>query len=146
MEAALRTAYEVATGKPIKILEFEEIRGLKGIKEGSVEILGKKIKFAVANGGANIKELLKRKDDYHFIEMMACPGGCIGGGGQPISRDDDIKEKRKNAIYKADKDLPLRKSHENPIIQKLYKDFLGKPLSEKSHELLHTSYTKRERF
>ena len=146
MEAALRTAYEFATNKPLSKIEFEQIRGDKGIKEGSIMINGTEIKFACANGGANIRELLKRKDDYHIIEMMACPGGCIGGGGQPIFHEPDTIQKRMNALYQEDKNLPLRKSHENPIVKKIYAECLGEPLSEKAHKLLHTTYTKRDKF
>jgi iron-only hydrogenase group A len=146
MEAALRTAYELGTGKTLKKIDFTEIRGTDGIKEGSVKIGSKKIKFAVAHGGANIKKLLENKDKYHFIEMMACPGGCIGGGGQPWPTNKETIKKRMAAIYKADRDLPLRKSHENPAVQKLYKDFLGEPGSEKAHKLLHTYYHERDCF
>jgi iron-only hydrogenase group A len=150
MEAALRTAYELATGKTLEKVEFEQTRGLEGIKEGSIMLNGKEIKFAVANGLRNAVRLLKNKDNYHFIEIMACPGGCIGGGGQPIPprgvHPDEIKQKRMEAIYREDAGLPLRKSHENPLIKQIYSEFLGKPLSEKSHELLHTHYVEREEF
>jgi len=117
MEAALRTAYEFATGKGVEKLEFDQIRGTKGIKDGKIIINGKEIRFAVASGGANIKKLLAKKDQYHFIEMMACPGGCIGGGGQPIYTDPEVLQKRAMAIYQEDAGKPLRKSHENPIIK-----------------------------
>ncbi|MFC1769215.1 [FeFe] hydrogenase, group A [Nanoarchaeota archaeon] len=146
MEAALRTACDFATGKHLKKLEYKEIRGMKGIKEGSITIKGKKIKYAAAHGGANIRELLKNKDKYHFIEMMACPGGCIGGGGQPIYIDPDVLAKRTQAIYQADRKLPIRKCHENPIVKEIYNKYLDKPLSEKAEKLLHTSYTMRDRF
>ncbi len=148
MEAALRTAYEVATGEQLTKIEFEQIRGVEGIKDGSMILNGTEIKFAVASGGHNIKELLKRKDDYHFIEMMACPGGCICGGGQPIHRFGmaEVKQKRMEAIYQADADLPLRKSHENPSVQEIYKEFLEKPGSKKAEKLLHTHYVKRDCF
>lgn len=146
MEAALRTAYEFATGEGVSKLEFDQIRGTKGIKEGSMIIDGTEIKFAVAHGGVNIQELLKRKDEFHFIEMMACPGGCIGGGGQPIYRDPVVLAKRAEAIYREDARLPLRKSHENPIIKELYKDYLDTPGSEKAEKLLHTTYTLRDQF
>ncbi|MFT4309710.1 MAG: [FeFe] hydrogenase, group A [Candidatus Woesearchaeota archaeon] len=146
MEAALRTAYEFATGKSVTKLEFEQIRGVAGIKEGSIMIGDDEIRFACASGGANIKELLKKKDDYHFIEMMACPSGCIGGGGQPLYKDNNVLLKRAQALYQHDKDLPLRKSHENPIVKELYNDYLGEPLSEKAERLLHTTYTLRDRF
>ena len=146
MEAALRTAYEFATGKPLKNIDIKQARGIKGIKEGSITIKGKKIKFACAHGGANIRKLIENKDKYHFIEMMACPGGCIGGGGQPIFHDPETLKKRTQALYKADKKLPLRKSHENPIVKEIYKKYLGKPLSKKAHKLLHTKYKMRSRF
>ncbi|MBU0979770.1 MAG: iron hydrogenase small subunit, partial [Nanoarchaeota archaeon] len=96
--------------------------------------------------GAHVKELLAKKDDYHFIEMMACPGGCISGGGQPLPVTQEIKQKRMDAIYREDARLPLRKSHENPDVQMLYKEFLDHPGSEKAHKLLHTTYGKRNRF
>lgn len=146
MEAALRTAYEKATGKSVTKLEFDQIRGMQGIKEGSIIINGAEIKFACAHGGANIEKLLENKKKYHFIEMMACPGGCIGGGGQPIYADPSTLQKRAEAIYKQDALLPIRKSHENPIVKKIYEEYLGEPLSEKSEKLLHTTYTKRSRF
>jgi NADP-reducing hydrogenase subunit HndD len=146
MEAALRTTYELATGKELEKIEFDQLRGHKGIKEGSIIINGQEIKFAVASGGSNIKKLLKEKDKYHFIEMMACPGGCVNGGGQPIYKDPSTVQKRMEALYFDDKNLPLRKSHENPVVKVLYKEFLGKPLSKKSHKLLHTHYTLRDRF
>lgn len=146
MEAALRTAYELGTGKPLTKLEFDQIRGLGGIKEGKIMVGDKEIRFAVANGLSNARKLLGGKEDYHFIEIMACPGGCIGGGGQPIPSTKEKIQKRMNAIYQADASLPLRKSHENPEVQQIYREFLGKPLSEKSHKLLHTHYTKRSEF
>lgn len=146
MEAALRTAYEFAENKPLENVEFNQIRGIKGVKEGTITVKGKEVKFAVAHGGANIRELIKNKDKYHFIEMMACPGGCIGGGGQPIYSDPDVLRKRTEAIYKEDRRLPLRKSHENPIVKTLYKEYLDAPLSEKAEKLLHTKYTLRDQF
>ena len=146
MEAALRTTYEFVTGKTLKKLEFNEIRGLKGIKEGRIKLAGKKIKFAVAHGGKNIRKLLKTKDNYHFIEIMACPGGCIGGGGQPLPTTKEILQKRMNAIYEQDKKLPIRKSHANPVVKAIYSEYLEKPLSKKAKEILHTHYTKRSKF
>ncbi|ACX52871.1 hydrogenase, Fe-only [Ammonifex degensii KC4] len=148
MEAALRTAYELATGKTLPKLDFVEVRGMKGIKEASVELNGKTIKVLVAHGLGNARLLMEKLKagelkDYHFIEVMTCPGGCIGGGGQPIPTTTEIREKRIAGIYERDKNLPYRKSHENPAIKKLYEEFLGKPLSHKSHELLHTHYTPR---
>jgi iron-only hydrogenase group A len=146
MEAALRTASDFAGKKSAGKLEFSEIRGVKGIKEGKIEIKGKEVRFAVAHGGANLRKLLEQKEKYHFIEMMACPGGCIGGGGQPIYRDPDVLRKRTEAIYSADRGSKIRKSHENPVVMKIYADYLGAPGSEKAERLLHTSYTKRSRF
>ncbi|MDD3880276.1 MAG: [FeFe] hydrogenase, group A, partial [Syntrophomonas sp.] len=147
MEAALRTAYEVITGKELPALEFKGVRGLEGIKECTVDIDGLELKVAVAHGLGNAKKLLKQIDSgespYAFIEVMACPGGCIGGGGQPIKSTMDVKAKRIDAIYHIDEDLPLRKSHENPAVKELYEKFLGAPLGHKSHELLHTHYHSR---
>ena len=146
MEAALRTAYEFATGKGVEKLEFEQIRGMQGIKEGKIVINGKEIRFACAHGGANARKLMEQKDKYHFIEIMACPGGCIGGGGQPIYRDSDTLRKRTEALYSADRGSKLRKSHENPVVKQIYKEMLDRPLSEKAEKLLHTHYVKRDRF
>jgi NADH-quinone oxidoreductase subunit G/NADP-reducing hydrogenase subunit HndD len=146
MEAALRTAYELATGKTLAKIDFEETRGLEGIKTGSVNINGLDLKFAVAHGGANIRKLLLEKDKFHFIEIMACPGGCIGGGGQPYPTDDAIRKKRIEGIYGHDVNFAIRKSHENPEIKLIYSEYLGKPLGERSHHLLHTKYEKRSEF
>jgi iron-only hydrogenase group A len=146
MEAALRTAYETATNKQLTKIEFDQLRGMQGIKEGNIIINGKEIKFAAANGLHNARELIKRKDDYHFIEIMACPGGCIGGGGQPLPFAWEKIHKRMQAIYQEDSNLPLRKSHENPIVQQIYREFLDKPLSKKAEKILHTKYTKRSEF
>lgn len=147
MEAALRTAYEIYTGKTLDSVDFQEVRGLEGVKEASVDADGTEVRVAVAHGLANARKLLDRvrsgEGNYHFIEVMTCPGGCIGGGGQPIPVDTVIREKRLEAIYRADEVMTLRKSHENPAVKELYETFLGKPLSHKSHELLHTSYTRR---
>jgi len=148
MEAALRTVYEVVTGKTLENIEFNQVRGLQGIKEATVDLDGTKVKVAVAHTLTNarkIMELIKDgKAEYAFIEIMCCPGGCIGGGGQPVGGTDELRIKRMDAIYEADKQLPLRKSHENPAIKKLYEEFLIKPLGEKSHELLHTKYKDRK--
>lgn len=150
MEAALRTAYELVTKEELPSLDFHNVRGMRGIKEAVVDLKGTKIKIAVAHTLANARKLLdKIKDgtaDYHFIEVMTCPGGCIGGGGQPIPTTLDIREKRIKGIYTADKMMSLRKSHENPAVQELYKEYLGKPLGEKSHHLLHTHYEKRGKY
>jgi len=150
MEAALRTVYEVVTGKTLEKLEFASVRGFDGIKEATVMVGDLPVKVAVAHGLANAKKLMDLikagKADYHFIEIMACPGGCIGGGGQPIPTTNEIRQKRIAALYKEDEMMTLRKSHENPAVQKLYEEFLEKPLGEKSHHLLHTHYTKRKKY
>jgi len=148
MEAALRTAYEVVTGETLAKIDFEEVRGMEGIKEAAIPVGDITVKVAVAHGLSNAKQLLDAivagEADFHFIEIMACPGGCIGGGGQPIPTTNEVRRKRIAGIYQADRDLPLRKSHENPAVIALYEEYLGKPLGEKSHKLLHTEYTKRK--
>lgn len=150
MEAALRTAYELVTKEELPNINFYNVRGMRGIKEAEVDLKGTKIKVAVAHTLANARKLMDRikegKADYHFIEVMACPGGCIGGGGQPIPTDLEIREKRIKGIYAADQQMKLRKSHKNPAVLQLYKEYLEKPLGEKSHHLLHTHYEKRGRF
>lgn len=147
MEAALRTVYEVLTGEGLTDLEFSSVRGLDGFKEAEVEIAGQKIKVAVVHGLSNANKVLKEikagTSEYAFIEVMACPGGCIGGGGQPIEKTADAKKLRVEAIYKVDESMALRKSHENPGVAQLYKEYLGEPLGEKSHQLLHTHYHSR---
>ncbi|MDI3538022.1 MAG: NADP-reducing hydrogenase subunit HndD, partial [Bacillota bacterium] len=150
MEAALRTVYEVVTGKTLESLDFTAVRGLDGVKEASVDLDGKTVKVAVAHGLANAKKVLDKikagEADWQFVEIMCCPGGCIGGGGQPIPVDREKREARIRAIYEVDASMPLRKSHENPAVQTLYKEYLGAPLSERAHQLLHTHYTPRSRF
>ncbi|ACL69390.1 NADH-dependent [FeFe] hydrogenase, group A6 [Halothermothrix orenii] len=146
MEAALRTAYEVLTGEELPGLEFEDVRGLEGIKECEIEINGQKIKVAVAHGLSNAHKVLQNIDDYHFIEIMACPGGCVGGGGQPYPTNEETIRLRAQGLYRDDKEHQIRKSHENPVVKKLYEEFLGKPLSHKSHELLHTGYVVRSKY
>ncbi len=146
MEAALRTAYEKATGKRLKNVVFKELRTAEGIRQGTITIKGKKIRFATASGGANINKLLENKDKYDFIEMMACPGGCVGGGGQPIYFEPEVLHKRAQALYKQDSNKKLRRSHDNPIVKEIYEKYLGEPLSKRAHKLLHTKYTVRERF
>lgn len=150
MEAALRTAYEFATGKTLGDIDILAARGNQGIKEGKIDVGGTEVRFAVAHGLGNAAKLLdevrKDKNKYHFIEIMACPGGCIGGGGQPYAGlgsepfDVNLLKLRAQALYDSDKGKMIRKSHENPDITKLYDEFLGKPLSEKAHKLLHTHY------
>ena len=150
MEAALRTAYEVATGKTLENVEFTAVRGLTGIKEAVIPVEGiGDVRVAVSHGLANARKVLERikegKVSYHFIEIMACPGGCVGGGGQPIPVNNEIRTLRAKALYAEDKKLKLRKSHENPAIKRIYEEFLGEPLGEKSHHLLHTKYTPRSK-
>ncbi|GAB6273721.1 MAG: NADH-dependent [FeFe] hydrogenase, group A6 [Peptococcaceae bacterium] len=151
MEAALRTAYEVATGKTLENVDFTAVRGLEGIKEASVPVEGiGEVKVAVAHGLGNARKLMEKiKDgtaDYHFIEVMACPGGCVSGGGQPIPVNNEIRRLRAEALYQEDRSLKYRKSHENPSIKRIYEEFLGTPLGEQSHHLLHTKYTARSKF
>ena len=147
MEAALRTAYEVITGEILDNLDFESVRGLAGVKEATIPVGELQVKVAVAHGLSNARKLLdmirRGEGNYHFIEVMACPGGCLAGGGQPIPVSDEIRTKRMGAIYRADRELPIRKSHENPMITVIYEEFLKEPLGHKSHELLHTHYTPR---
>ncbi|HEX2988490.1 MAG TPA: NADH-dependent [FeFe] hydrogenase, group A6 [Chloroflexota bacterium] len=149
IEASLRTAYEVLTGTELKKLDFESVRGMEGIKQATVAVGDLPVKVAVAHGLSNAKALMEKvkagEADYHFIEIMCCPGGCIGGGGQPVPTTPEIRKKRAEAIYREDRGLPLRKSHENPEVQEIYREFLVKPLGEKSHHLLHTHYTPRPR-
>jgi NADH-quinone oxidoreductase subunit G/NADP-reducing hydrogenase subunit HndD len=149
MEAALRTAYEVITGNALPSLDFESVRGMEGIKEATVDVGGLAVKVAVAHTLGNARKIMELirsgQADHHFIEIMCCPGGCIGGGGQPIPTDLDIRQRRIKAIYAGDAQMALRKSHENPAVQALYAEFLGHPLGEKSHHLLHTHYVERRR-
>jgi NADH-quinone oxidoreductase subunit G len=153
MEAALRTAHSLITGKDLENVEIQPVRGLKGIKEGEVDIAGKKIRVAVAHGLRNVSHVLDKvreaketgaEPPYHFIEVMACEGGCIGGGGQPYGVTDELRKKRTEGIYRDDREKILRYSHKNPTVIKLYEEFLGKPLSEKAHRLLHTEYKARK--
>ncbi|GET32006.1 ferredoxin [Prolixibacter bellariivorans] len=162
MEAALRTAYELVTGRPVPFenLNITAVRGMTGVKEASIKIEnplkewkfldGVELRCAIAHGLINAKTVMDAvkagKANFHFLEVMACPGGCLGGGGQPIPTNAEIRDKRAKAIYEEDAWKPIRKSHENPEVQKIYKDFLGEPLSEVSHHLLHTKYTSRQRF
>ena len=152
MEAALRTAVETLTGEELPNVDFVDVRGTAGIKEKAYEVAGMTVKVAVASGLANAKELLNKvksgEADYHFIEIMGCPGGCVNGGGQPqqpgyVRNTVDIKAKRAKVLYDLDANNPVRKSHENPAIKALYAEYLGEPGSHKAHELLHTTYVKR---
>ncbi len=154
MEAALRTAVWKLTGENSESpIDFSEVRGIAGIKEATYNVAGMDVKVAVASGLANARELLNKvksgEASYHFIEIMGCPGGCVNGGGQPqvkasVRNFSDIRQLRAKALYEIDAENTIRKSHENPDIQKLYKDYLGEPGSHKAHELLHTTYVKRE--
>ncbi len=155
MEAALRTVSEILTGKELEKLEFKEVRGEKGIKKANIQIGDRTVKVAVAHGLGNATKIMDQikagKCDYDFVEIMACPGGCVNGGGQPIHDAKtratvDIRKLRANALYQVDKNLPIRKSHENPIVKKVYEEFLGAPGSKKAHELLHTHYRARDYF
>ncbi len=147
MEAALRTGYEVFTGKTLPAIDLKAVRGMKGIREAEMDLDGTKIKVAVAHTLKNARILLDEietgKSPYTFIEVMTCPGGCLGGGGQPIPTNALIRQKRAASIYLEDANKGIRKSHENPEITKLYVDFLKEPLGEKSHHLLHTHYVER---
>jgi iron-only hydrogenase group A len=147
MEAALRTVSEVFTGQRLASIDFQECRGLSGVKQATVRIGDLAVNVAITNGLGNARPLLDKvragTADYHFIEIMGCPGGCIGGGGSPIPTDTEIRTKRMEAVYREDRHMGLRKSHENPAVKQLYDEFLGKPLGHKSHELLHTHYVSR---
>ena len=152
MEAAVRTAYKLVTGEELKDVNVEAVRGMEGVKVGEVDFKGTKVKVAVAHGMANVKSLMEeirkakaegKEPPYHFVEVMACRGGCIAGGGQPYGTEDDIREKRLAGIYQDDKLSTVRCSHQNPEIIEIYEKFLGEPMSHKSHELLHTKYSQR---
>jgi len=153
MEAALRTAYELYMGESIIDIEFNDIRGFKGIKEATVKMGDKEVKVAVAHGIGNANEILGivKKDParYHFIEIMSCPGGCINGGGQPyagsefVALDEELLKKRASVLYGLDRAKTIRRSHENPEIQRIYKEFFERPLGPKSHKILHTHYSKK---
>jgi NADH-quinone oxidoreductase subunit G len=150
IEAALRTAYEWLTNTRLENVDFTQLRGLEGIREATVDINGTPIRIAIAHGLGNARKLLERiqrgEVQYHAIEIMACPGGCIGGGGQPYHHGDiEILKKRAAALYSEDRTKTIRRSHENQDVMRLYGEFLGKPYGDKAHELLHTSYTKREK-
>jgi iron only hydrogenase large subunit-like protein len=153
MEAALRTVADILTGKDLKEIEYTPVRGMDGIKEASVNINGMDIKVAVAHGTGNASKLLDKvksgEANYHFIEVMGCPGGCINGGGQPIIMDkektEEVKKLRAQGLYSIDRERVLRKSHENAEVKELYDEYLEKPNSHKAHHILHTHYTKRSR-
>mgnify|MGYP004518368879 FL=1 len=148
MEAALRTAYEIHTGKTLDNVDFEGVRGIENLKEATIDVDGFELKVAVAHGLGTARKLMNEiragKSKYHAIEIMACPGGCIGGGGQPLHHgDSSLLRARTQALYTEDNEKSLRKSHQNPYIISLYEEFLGKPMSEKAHHLLHTCYFNR---
>ncbi len=152
MEAALRTVSELVTGKEMTALEYNEVRGIEGIKEAEYDLNGLKVKVAAVSGLANARKVMELirdgKCDYHFIEVMSCPGGCVNGGGQPIQpavvrNNVNLAKERAKAIYEQDKGMKLRKSHENPAVKELYSEYFGEPNSHKAHEILHTSYVKR---
>jgi NADP-reducing hydrogenase subunit HndD len=145
IEAAVRTAYEVFTGKKLEKVDFHELRGLECIRAAAVDFNGTKINIGIAHQLGNARKLLdgirSGMYNFHAIEIMACPGGCIGGGGQPLHHGDSkIIKARHEALYREDAQKPIRKSHENPYIKKLYDEFLGQPMSDKAHHLLHTHY------
>lgn len=155
MEAALRTVADVVTGKELDEVEYNAVRGIEGIKEAEIQIGDLTVKAAIAHGTSNASKLLDKikagEAEYHFIEVMGCPGGCVNGGGQPFITADirnsiDIREERAKVLYNEDASLPLRKSHKNPEITALYEEYLGEPNGHKSHKLLHTHYTKREKY
>ena len=155
MEAALRTAHWALTKERLPSMELKDIRGLDGVKEATLKVAGKDVRVAVAHCMGNIEKVLDKVRDarakgketpYHFIEVMACRGGCVGGGGQPYGATDEIRKQRAAGIYRDDEKSAFRCSHENPMVQKLYADFLGAPLGKKSHQLLHTGYSKRKKY
>lgn len=149
MEAALRSVYEIHTGKELPKIDFNQIRGMEGLRSAEIDLDGTKLNVAIAHGLGNARHLLNEiregKNKYHVIEIMACPGGCIGGGGQPVHHgNSEILKARAAALYREDAGKPLRKSHENPYIIQLYEEFLGRPMSETAHHLLHTKYFNRK--
>ncbi len=155
MEAALRTAQDVLVGEDLEKIDFQEVRGGKGIKRATINIAGKDVKVVAASGLANAQKILEEikngTADYQFVEIMACPGGCIMGGGQPIKSSKirsefDVRALRANALYSIDEKSTIRKSHENPVLKKIYEEYLGEPGGHKAHELLHTHYVKREKY
>ena len=144
IEAAVRTAYEIQTKKTLPKLDFTELRGLAGIRSATIDFDGVPVKIGIAHGLGNARRLVEEiragRSPYHAIEIMACPGGCAGGGGQPIHDGQELAEARGGVLWRLDKGEALRFSHENPDVQALYRDYLGKPLGEKSHHLLHTDH------
>ena len=155
MEAAIRTAVDTLEKKNVEEIEYREVRGEKGIKEATLNITGIEIKIAVVSGLANAKKMMEQikegKSPYHFIEIMACPGGCVMGGGQPIKdaktrASVDVRKQRADALYAIDEKSVIRKSHENPVMKQLYDEFFEKPGSHVAHKYLHTSYCAKEKY
>ncbi|MBQ2693911.1 MAG: iron hydrogenase small subunit, partial [Clostridia bacterium] len=155
MEAALRTAVETLTGEELKSLDFTEVRGTEGLKEATYTVAGMEIKVCAASGLKNAQTVMEKikngTADYHFVEIMACPGGCVNGGGQPVQPASvhnfvDLKGLRGKALYEADKNLPLRKSHESEAVKTVYAEYFEKPGSHIAHEVLHTHYVKRSKY
>ncbi|MBR5587027.1 MAG: iron hydrogenase small subunit, partial [Clostridia bacterium] len=155
MEAALRTVKEIVDGKELANIEFDAVRGVQGIKEATVKVGDTDVNVAVVHGLGNARKVLDSikagEKNYHFIEVMACPGGCVTGGGQPIvdaktKMDVDVRAERAKALYAEDKNIAVRQSHKNPVITKLYEEYLEKPGSHKAHGLLHTHYTAKSKF
>ncbi|SJZ70855.1 NADH-dependent [FeFe] hydrogenase, group A6 [Selenihalanaerobacter shriftii] len=150
MEAALRTVYEKVTNDELERLDFTQVRGFEGVREASVELDGQKVNVAVINGLGNVDEVLAAikdgKKEYHFVEVMTCPGGCVGGGGQPIPTNQEILSQRGAGLYDIDQSKKIRKSHENPIIEEIYQSYLGQIGGEKAHSLLHTTYQERDQY
>ena len=155
MEAALRSVADILTGQELENINFEEVRGEEGIKRATVKIGDRDIKVVVAHGLGNAQKIMEEiksgKADYQFVEIMACPGGCIMGGGQPIKSSKiratiDVRKKRADAMYDIDEKSVIRKSHQNPVIKKIYEEYLGEPGGHKAHELLHTHYQQREKY
>jgi len=152
MEAALRTAVHYVTNTKLDKVEFNVVRGLDGVKEATLNVAGHDVKIAVAHGLGNVEALINKIRDaktkgeplpYHFVEVMACPGGCVGGGGQPYGVSNELRIKRASGLYGEDEESTIRCSHDNPAVKKLYEEYLGKPLGAKSHHLLHTTYHPR---
>ncbi len=149
-EAVLRSVYEIKTGKELEEVEFQAVRGFGGVREAQIPLNGMTLRVAIVNSLGQAEKILNKikagEASYHFIEIMGCLGGCIGGGGQPFSKDPDIKQKRASALYRQDHLKRVRKSHENPAIKELYRSFLGEPNGDKAHDLLHTHYRARPRY
>ena len=155
MEAAIRTAVDTLENKSMDKIEYKEVRGEKGIKEACLNVAGKEVKIAVASGLSNARKIMDqikdKKSPYHFIEIMACPGGCVMGGGQPIKSAKtratiDVRKRRADSIYSIDEKSTIRKSHENPTIKKIYEEYLEKPGSHKAHKYLHTTYSPKPKY